>query len=61
MISTKESIFNRQEDFPLLSPGEMHVWQVSTNISPSKLAEYKNILTESELAKASFFEFEECG
>jgi len=59
MVDSKESVHKSPEDFPLLSPGELHVWHVSTNITPARLLEYKNTLSEKELTKVRLFEFEQ--
>ncbi len=57
MANFKESVLKSTEDFPLLSPGELHVWNVSFNNSTSRLLEYRNILSEKELTKVLLFEF----
>lgn len=59
MVDSKELVRIRPEDFPLLSPGELHVWHASTNITPARLVEYKNTLSENELTKVHLFEFEQ--
>lgn len=45
------------DNFQLLSNNEIHVWKVSTNITPEAFLEYKNVLTEKELSNLSFFKF----
>jgi len=59
MVDSKESVHKSPEDFPLLSPGELHVWHISTNITHTRLLEYKNTLSEKELTKVRLFEFEQ--
>jgi len=49
----------RGENFPLLTSDEIHIWQVSTIVSPDEIVEYKNVLSENELAKVTFFEFKQ--
>lgn len=58
MVNIKESVRRSPEDFPLLSPGELHVWHVSTNITPARHVEYKNTLSQNELTKVPLLEFE---
>lgn len=58
MVNSKEAARKKPEVFPLLSFGELHIWQVSTHPEPELLEQYKNALSEKELAKISFFEFE---
>lgn len=41
-----------------LAPGEVHVWRVGLNCSPSKLESYRQILNEDELNRAARFYFE---
>ncbi len=59
MIYIKELLRKSTEEFPLLSPGELHVWNVSTNITPARLVEYKNTLSKKELTKVHLFDFEQ--
>jgi len=47
------------DNFPLLSDNELHVWQVSTNITPKAFLEYKNVLTGKELNNISFLKFKQ--
>lgn len=58
MVNSMEVDFSKENGFPSLPLGELHVWQISTDISEVKLAKYKSVLSENELEKASFFEFE---
>ncbi|RKZ82261.1 MAG: hypothetical protein DRQ39_10935 [Gammaproteobacteria bacterium] len=59
MVYIKELLRKSTEEFPLLSPGELHVWNVSTDITPARLVEYKNTLSKKELIKVHLFEFEQ--
>ena len=59
MVNSVEAIPKRLEEIPLLSSSELHLWQVSTAITPSAFEECKNSLSEQELAKVPFFEFEQ--
>ena len=56
MVDSSFALSNTLKNFPILSPGEIHVWQVSTNITSSGYAEYKGVLSEAELSKVHFFE-----
>ncbi|MFC2123324.1 4'-phosphopantetheinyl transferase family protein [Bacteroidota bacterium] len=58
MAYSRAAVPNRLENFPVLSPGEIHAWRVSTTITPATFAQYKNALTETELSQVPFFEFE---
>lgn len=59
MINGKEVVIKRMENFPLLPPGELHVWRVSTSITPVAFVEFESALTEKELAKVPFFKFKQ--
>lgn len=59
MANSKEALGKRMENFPLLPPGELHVWQVSTNINSKILEDSKSALTEKDLAKVSFYKFDQ--
>lgn len=56
MTAIKEEVCVKLDKTPVLSPGDIHIWQVSTIISSAKFAEYKSLLTDAELEKAHFFE-----
>lgn len=43
---------------PGLAPGEIHVWRVGLDCPPSKLENYRQILSEDELKRAARFYFE---
>ena len=47
------------ENFPSLSNNELHVWKVSTDITPEVFSAYNNVLTEKEVTNISFFEFKQ--
>ena len=59
MINSQATVGKKLDGFPELSAGEMHVWQVSTNITPAAFVEYKNVLTEKETARIPYFKFKE--
>ncbi len=59
MANIKELVGKSMENFPSLYPGELHLWHVSSNITPARLVEYKNTLSEKELTKVHLFEFEQ--
>ncbi|MCK5822007.1 MAG: 4'-phosphopantetheinyl transferase superfamily protein [Bacteroidales bacterium] len=59
MANFKELLLKSTEDFPLLSPGELHVWNVFSKSSPARLVEYRNTLSEKELTKVHLFEFQQ--
>lgn len=59
LANSKGTTGNRQEDFPLLSSSELHIWQVSCYNVPDLLERCMSTLSEDELAKVSFFEFEQ--
>ncbi len=43
------------DNFPLLSNNELHVWKVSTDITPEVFLAYKNVLNEKEVTNIYFF------
>jgi len=47
------------DNFPLLSNNELHIWKVSTDITPEAFSAYKNLLTEKEVTNISFFKFKQ--
>ncbi len=55
MICYEEVVCNLQENFPVLSPGEIHIWQVFTDITSADFVKYKSVLSDTELTKAHFF------
>jgi 4'-phosphopantetheinyl transferase len=55
MANIKEPIIKKTKNFPILSPGEIHVWQVSMNISALEVEECKDLLSDTELEKMHFF------
>ena len=59
MLEATEVNQGRHEEFPNLSPGELHLWRVSTEISPLSYEKCKNALSEKELSKVPFFKFEQ--
>lgn len=59
MANIKKSDNKSLEDFPVLSPGELHLWHVPIDITPVRLVEYRNTLSEKELTKVYLFEFEQ--
>jgi len=58
MENNKSSIDFASENFPLLSPGELHLWIVSTAITSDQYDSYKTSLSEDELAQIQYFQFE---
>ncbi len=54
-----EAICKKAETMPILSLGEIHLWQVSTHITTAEFEEYKSVLSEVELSKVHFFESEQ--
>jgi len=48
-----------EEEFPALSSGELHVWHMSTKLTPGEYMHHKNTLSQNELLKVSYFEFDE--
>ncbi len=59
MVKSSEAIPISQGQFPTLSSGELHLWYVYSAISPSAIEKCKNALSKQELAKVTFFEFEQ--
>lgn len=59
MENSKEVLSLGNVEFPLLPLGELHLWKVSTRTTPSVYEEYKRLLTEKELTKIQFFEFQQ--
>ena len=59
MINSQAALGKKLDEFPDLSIGEMHVWHITTNVTPAAFLEYKNVLTEKETARISFFKFKE--
>ena len=59
MSNSQEKGRKKVEDFPLLSSGELHLWQVSTDITPTEFEEFKSVLVEKELTKVPFFKFKQ--
>lgn len=59
MINSNWTNVSGLDNFPLLSNNELHVWQVSTNITPEVFLEYKNVLTKKEVTNISFFKFKQ--
>jgi 4'-phosphopantetheinyl transferase len=59
MINSNGTKVSGLDNFPLLSNKELHVWQVSTNITPEAILKYKNVLTEKEVSNISFFKFKQ--
>lgn len=59
MENSKEVLSLGNVEFPLLPLGELHLWKVSTRPTPSVYEEYKSLLTETELIKVQFFEFQQ--
>ncbi len=57
MVNGKEAVIKKMGSFPILPPGELHLWQVSMSIAPDTFVEFKSALTEKELAKVPFFKF----
>lgn len=58
-VNSKEATGSPPEEIPILSFGELHIWQVSCYDEPEFLAQCRNVLTKDELLKVSFFEFEQ--
>lgn len=58
MVGSKEVVSINQENFTKLSSGELHVWYVSTDIIPAVFAKFKSVLSEKELARVPYFEFD---
>jgi 4'-phosphopantetheinyl transferase len=54
MIVNK-AVCKKPETMPILSPGEIHLWQVSTHITAADFEEYESVLSEVELSKVLFF------
>lgn len=44
------------KNFPVLSQGEIHLWQVSTTVTSNNAVAYNNVLSEYELSKVHYFE-----
>jgi 4'-phosphopantetheinyl transferase len=57
MVVIDQPFSGGPKDFPLLSSHELHLWAISTDVTPDILDGFKNALTEKELARAPFFEF----
>lgn len=59
MLNSIDAVHKKQEEFPKLSSGELHLWSVSTNASQSALAKCRNALSDQELNRVPFFQFNE--
>ncbi len=49
----------KQDVFPLLSSGEMHIWNISLNISGNEFSFYKDALSEKESKSVGNYKFRE--
>jgi 4'-phosphopantetheinyl transferase len=49
---------NRISDAPILEANDAHVWMFRTEISPDQHAEFRNVLSRDEIARADRFMFE---
>ena len=58
MAISNETARKKPKYFPLLSPGELHIWQVSLHSTHALLEQFKSGLSEDDLARVPFFEFE---
>ncbi|MDA3892627.1 MAG: 4'-phosphopantetheinyl transferase superfamily protein [Salinivirgaceae bacterium] len=56
MANNKVAAWKNLEDFPTLSHGEIHIWQVSTDNTATNFVDYTGALSEAELSKVHFFE-----
>ncbi|NQV52845.1 MAG: 4'-phosphopantetheinyl transferase superfamily protein [Flavobacteriales bacterium] len=59
MNTTKGKVSYSLEDFPFLSAGHIHVWNVSTNPTDGLLERCRDALSEMELKRVPFFKFED--
>ena len=59
MVNSQAALVKKLDEFPDLSIGEMHVWHITTNVTPAAFLEYKNVLTEKETGRIPFFKFKE--
>lgn len=58
MLNSYEAAGKKSKNFPLLSLGELHIWQVTSQPTHPLLEQFKSALSEDDLAKVPFFEFE---
>ncbi len=59
MIPSIEHADEKPSVFPVLSLGEIHIWNLSLNISDSEYALYKDTLSEKELTRIDYYKFQE--
>lgn len=59
MVKGEQPFSTGSEAFPLLASGELHLWQIFNDVTPELMSDFKNTLSEKELAKVPFFEFEQ--
>lgn len=59
MICSIEFADEKLENFPILSSGEMHVWNVSLDVSDSDYLFFTEALSEKELSKVEYYNFQQ--
>jgi 4'-phosphopantetheinyl transferase len=57
MAAERYTVDSVWSDFPSLLSGQLHMWHVSTEMAPKAIEKLEGVLSESELAKMSFFNF----
>ena len=58
MSDNSQALRKTEKELPLLTPGEIHIWHISIDVTSTQFKSYKNTLSKNESTKVSFFEFD---